>query len=295
MTEFNDRRPTPGQLVIPGMEKLMGHSEYQPPARRTLADKLAAGQINEASPTVQKVLRGTRRNSFTSKPIHPVGHRGSIQERIAFADRRADQYRGRQRWDSLRARVGDESFNPADYPDDDDMGGLHPRTGLPTMGQLDTHDDIGLGRSQHGVPAELSFHGSAASARVTAAKRDWVNLPGLNTIQGEVSATRVHELMDDPGTADSQRVKVPGREELPHVYRSRTGEETVIDGNHRVSADVLQGKLFTEAHVLGDHNIPEVEVRSRRIFRARDAAQQRVDAEGRQGDVDRRYEDLYYG
>lgn len=227
-------------------------------------------------------------------PEPPVGMRGSIPERLATSERFQKKKAGEARWESLRQRMQDEDVG-SDYDYMDEEPEPHPTTGLPSYGALPTHKDfegepaIGFGRGS--VPPPLSFHQSTAGARRAAGRAEWIPVPGLQTPQQTVSATRVHQAMENPETTASPRFP-PSHRELPHVYEGmgqKPGERTytMIDGNHRASANILQGRLFMEANVLRDQDIPKVTAHTARISKAKTAASRKTDPDFVEGRMQR--------
>jgi hypothetical protein len=223
----------------------------------------------------------------STRPLAPAGMRGSIPERVALAGRLAKGRAAEGRWESLRRRHQEEGMDPGDYDYMDEEPETHPVTGLPSWGAVHTFapryggdpEAPNIGMEHGAVPGGLSFHGSAPSARRRAGTEKWIPTVGLRTPQDTVSASRVHEAMEDESTRYNPRV--PFRE-LPHVYEStgqRPGERTytLIDGNHRASANILQGKMFMEANVLTDADIPHVQEMTRRISEAKTRAARRTD------------------
>lgn len=276
------------QDTLPGME----HLAPAPPQK--------AQGPNRYSPQGATPLPGARQ---------PVGMRGSISDRKRQPEREARMAQGRARWDSMRARISDDNY-------DEDYEGpapLHPRTGLPTHGEIRTitpsHPDPRLGpvhsigmRSGDRMPKGIGFHDSAPSARNAVGKLEWIPVPGIKTVQSSVSAQRLHQTIEHPETTQNPRIPASIRPDVPHVFASHgqmDAEEhesyTVIDGNHRMSNHVLSGRLFAQARVLRATDIPAVRERTRKVAVARVNANLKADDRGATEDVQARMQDRIYG
>lgn len=163
----------------------------------------------------------------------------------------------------------------------------HPATGLPMTGQYLRDDDSNTWMSERmpytgwgsgstkEVPHQMSFHGSTHTSWRKHSATEFVPLnQPIYSHQADVSLSRVHQLMDDrEGTSDSRSARGL-RKELPRMFKDRAGDYNIIDGNHRVTSDILAGRLFTEARVAYPHNGPSFEKTNRDIemkkFRAQD-------------------------
>jgi len=218
----------------------------------------------------------------------PVGMRGSIPERAALGARFEKRDANRKIRDMSRARMQDEDYDPEAY--DDPVGPEpHPKTGLPAWGNLSTHHDIGFGTSTSVDPA-ATYHGSTMSAWQQHGQRKFVATPLLNTGQTHVSSQRLHAAIEDPSTRAHGRI--PGRDELPRVFHDRMhGTESIVDGNHRLSADLLQGKLFSEVLWADNRSLPAMRATNQRIHKAKGNATRKVDADF----VYERQMNRYYG
>lgn len=277
MTEFADRRS--GQMVLPGMEDMPRQygpwpSEAQPRSAHAAA-----------------VLASQKR-----WPVAPVGMRGSVGERTAMEGRLQRKAQAHDRWDSYRKRMADDDYssnydNGEEDEDDEYLPGPHPRTGLPSWGNLNTHDDIGFGSGN--VPSQASFHGSAPSARNAVGKVKWVPTVGLNTTQAEVSSQRVHQIIEDPNTGQTPRIPASIRPDVPHVYHSLRDDYTLIDGNHRASAEALQGRMFMQARVIESDDVGKVATKSKAVVAHKQAAERNPNIDHEE--VTRRLYDRLYG
>jgi|SRR5687767_952616 len=242
----------------------------------------------------------------------PVGMRGSVSDRKRQPEREARQAQGRARWDSMRSRIEDQNHD--EYDDEDgDTPPLHPRTGLPSYGEIrtitPTHPDPRLGpvhsigmKSGDHVPKGIGFHDSTPSARNAVGKLEWIPVPGIKTVQSTVSAQRLHETIDNPGTTQNPRIPTSIRPDVPHVFASHgqmDAEEhesyTVIDGNHRMSNHVLSGRLFAQARVLRATDIPAVRERTSKVNQAKARAKFGQQDRGVEEDVQARMNNRIYG
>lgn len=247
----------------------------------------------EAVPTVAPERTEMRLIQRYENDFKPVGMRGSIPERKALRERRARGKVVHDQWDSVRTRVEDSNSSGwddfADYPRE-----AHSRTGLPESGEISTHDDIGMQMPLGNVPDWATFHGSSMSGWAKHGQIKEVPLPTLQTRQHEVSATRVHQLIDDPNTRDSRTARGLA-EELPRVYRNAMGDDMLVDGNHRVSADLLQGQMFGRARVLTAMEGPSMDSHNARIARHQESAQRGLAIRGMEEFHEGRVNDLVYG
>lgn len=245
----------------------------------------------------------------------PAGMRGSVPDRAGLEGRVARQAQGHQRWESMRTRMEDERFDPDEDLDELDQPiPAHPRTGLPAYGEIRTitpsHPDPGLGdihsigMRSGSVPRPLSFHESSPSARNSVGKLEWIPVPGMQTVQSTVSSQRVHQALESPETTQNPRIPRSIRPDVPHVYASQDhdhmgalkGERfTVIDGNHRMSAHILSGRLFAEARVLRDKDIPGVTMKSKQVREAKSRAESGQADRGVTEEVEGRMNDRVYG
>lgn len=289
------------QGQFPGME-----SEPRPRMTRQVQNVYSPEHNALESETVRRVT--ALHHSRPGDTIRPAGMRGSIPERVALSHRLDKQRQGRERWDSFRARLQDEDIG-GDYDMMDEPPEPHPATGLPSYGSARTYPDrssraFGLpdeqpvvGFHEGQVPHPLSFHGSSASARKQWGSREWIPVAGLRTVQPTVSLNRVHQIIEDPKTGVSPRIPMQGYSELPDVFEQQTGLKsgervyTGIDGNHRLSGEILQNRMFTEANVVREENIPDIGRTTTKISRAKTRASSKVNADF----VEHRVNRLVYG
>lgn len=178
-------------------------------------------------------------------------------------------------WDTWRSRGERTSIHNSSEDDMDseyEAPSIHPKTGLPESGQYIRSEDkntwmndripyTGWGsESPKDPPRPVSYHGSSHTSWRKHTTAEWVplNRP-IHSTQEDVSLGRVHQLMGDrEGTSDSRSARGL-RRELPRMFKDHGGDYNIIDGNHRVHADVLAGRLFTEAYVAHPHNVPSFE------------------------------------
>lgn len=252
---------------LPGMEPA-------PKAAMTRRVQLPNSAEHQAlqSETVKRVAAVHYQRSTASGGLLPVGMRGSIPEREALSHRLDRKAQGQARWGSLQARMEDEDGGNDDDYDDYEPPGAHPTTGLPERGTMNTFHQRGdrsphLGFEEGHVPHDLSFHGSAPSARRKHGSVEEIPMQGLATVQRTVSMGRVHEALDNPTTTASPRFPA-SHKELPHVYED-AGKYTMIDGNHRASAHMIGNQMFMQANVLRNKDIPAVSASTSRISRAK--------------------------
>jgi hypothetical protein len=227
------------------------------------------------------ILRNDRR---------PAGMRGSIADRAGLPDRlrQADVIHAQDV--SQRMRYADSSHD--EY---DEGAEPHPRTGLPDRGDLSTSDDIGLNPHSGGIPPWASFHESSRAAWAKHGKVQEVPIPTLLTGQGEVSSQRVHELIDNPNTRDARSVRGLAPD-LPRVYRNDMGDDLLVDGNHRMTADLLQGRMFGQARVVTSNQRPEMTATNHRMHKAVERAEAKMKYErGNEDFVEKRRWDRIYG
>lgn len=282
---FHDRRPGAGQLDIYGQS-------YQPerpdPAR-------GYAQLGG-----KKYPRGPYETSASGyngggvRAERPVGMRGSLAERRGVPARIAAQRGAHDRIESFQSRMQDEGGgDDGDYMEEPD---IHPTSGFPTYGAISTHDDIGMPSRQ--VPDWASFHGSAVSARrrhgtVTEVPIQDANGPSIGTPQWSVSASRMHEQMDNPETRSNPRL---GYTEHPDVYHDPwLGEHTVIDGNHRIAGALMRNEMFQPANVLTEANRKGVAADTKRVNRAKVSAAYSAEERGRTDFVNQRMNDIWMG
>jgi len=275
--------------------------------------------VGPSAPPAKRVLP-VGRDAYTG--TKPVGMRGRAIDRFTLPDRLAKQAQGRDRWESLRARI-DDGDNDEDY-DDGDHRPLHPRTGLPMYGEIKTHGKKGLGMGSAdvarigdssetaAVPRWATYHGSTPSARRMGSEVKEIplhqssdpELPGWNnnlgprpiaTPQDTVSAQRLHEALDRPETTASPRL--PYRE-MPYVYQVGEGmseHNTVIDGNHRTGAHILQGQMFMQARVVTPASKGVVQAQTSKINNAKKRALFDQHGNDRSEQVEQRMNDRLYG
>lgn len=206
----------------------------------------------------------------------PVGHRGSLSTRRAIGRAKVRKEEARQVLQSTVERHHDHGLGrlgdmaPADVEDAIGMPQVprHHRTGLPVMGEIREHLDptwddernldpsnspnaIGFAEGDN-VPHWAEFHGSTRSAWRKHGTVEHVPTPLLTTHQDEVTATRLHAAIENPEANAHPRFAGLGHEgrELPRVFHAGGNDYRIVDGNHRLSADLLQGRLFSEARVV---------------------------------------------
>lgn len=281
------RRQAFEQGQFPGLE-----TPQRPPRPRMTKEVFNPYTAAHSALQSETVRRVTTARTF-GQSLAPAGMRGSIPERLALSHRLDRKRQGEARWETLRERMRDEDIG-GDYMDEEPEP--HPVTGLPAWGAIRTYKanpnrqtawerenadaEPNIGFEYGSVPHEVSFHGSTASARRRAGTAKWIPVPGIRTGQETVSAGRVHQAMESPETTSNPRV--PFRE-LPHVYEeshpTNPGERiyTMIDGNHRMSANILQGKLFAEANVLTSRDKYRVQDITRRVSHLKDRAARKTD------------------
>jgi hypothetical protein len=262
------------------------------------------GAPSERSRAVNR-LTSVAIERFPNEP--PAGMRGSVPEREALALRYQKQRDGRERWQSMTRRYQDQVWwdDKSDAP-----GPPHPTTGLPSYGPLKTDEHLGMEVLKTGdLPRGVSFHQSERSARIKNSTIEevplWNNVTQqhIATVQGDVSSQRVHEILDNPSTASSQRVPRP-HPELPHVYSGQgfgggdqpfVRDDVVVDGNHRTASHILQGQLFMQSHVIRDRDLPGLRADSKRIKGAKRRAEINVSDRGHAALVDERTVRNYHG
>ena len=189
-------------------------------------------------------------------------------------------------WNTWRSRSDRQAVHDGLY-EEEEAPDTHPFTGLPERGNyFRAHDEnqwlhqrmpftgYGSGRRDP-IPNPMSYHYSAKTSWRKHSTTEYVPLnQPINSPQGEVSLERVHQLMADrEGVSDSRSARGLQRE-LPRMFRDHSDGLHIIDGNHRVTSDILAGRLFTEARVAYPHNGPSFEKTNRDIemkkFRAQD-------------------------
>jgi hypothetical protein len=57
--------------------------------------------------------------------------------------------------------------------------------------------------------------------------------------------------------------------DVPFMWRSKHGDNVVIDGNHRVTAAVARGEMFTPARVITDKDMPKMRAATKRVNQRR--------------------------
>lgn len=264
--------------TLPGMEG-MGPKPAPKKPRQPLAflpHQDNTQHFNQFAPGFQSAPDSVR-SALMGGRGKPVGMRGTIGDRQALTERMGRQRQGEERWNTYRQRMEEDDEDRDNSYDEQPEN--HPRTGLPSYGPLNTHHDIGF--EYNDTPHAVSFHGSAASARTAAGNKrlGWVPTPYLGTAQSSVSSSRVHGLMEDESSGQNPRIPRSVSADAPHVYHDEHDDYTIIDGNHRASADMLQGRLFTQAHVIRPTDIPDVRRRTIAINTAKARAGQSHDAD----------------
>lgn len=193
-------------------------------------------------------------------------------------------------WNTWASRGGRMHVYNEDSPEDDDYEppGVHPVSGLPDRGLYERAEDpnqwlnqkmpyTGLASGRHSpVPDHMTYHGSSKNSWRKHSATEFVPLnQPIHSVQSEVSVDRVHQLMDDrEGTSDSRSARGLQRE-LPRLYRHRDDSLHIIDGNHRITADMLSGRLFTEARVADHSASPQFDRTNKVMQKHKDNAQMR--------------------
>lgn len=245
-------------------------------SRRTLVEvKLQQLQFPgvEGPTTATRAVRGSSQavdkltevalERFASPHDPPVGLRGSIPERLGLADRLERRNQNRARWKSFQARGRDEGFEDTDEPLT-----THPTTGLPAVGEIKTAD-LGMKQApESAIPQGISFHGGTVRAWMEHGRDAEVVTSNLMTPQREISAHRLHEVLADPGTHDNNEIRGLPKDK-PRVFRDRVHDrEILVDGNHRIGADLLQGKLFSNVRLVDNRDLPGMRRTNTRVREA---------------------------
>lgn len=237
----------------------------------------------------QPTLPGMAHLAAQFSPANPTG--ATARAQLSQSSRTLDSYQ--QRYDDGNTsleRLADGSWGTVGYDDAsmDDIG-YHPRTGLPAAGEMRS-DEATDGRIGYlwgpnaGIPREATFWGSTRSARN---KGDLVeipiqsadeNFPAVNTVQERVSSQRVHSLLDDRSLGSTPRIPRQLGRDVPVVWqefpdqaqhgRAEMHPPTIIDGNHRMTADVLNGQLFAQVRQITPQNLDEVAAQTAKVKRA---------------------------
>lgn len=143
--------------------------------------------------------------------------------------------------------------------------------GRPRSSRLDVERDLDHNpwRHQYGAAASLEDEGRPVPevngydyAPGPHAESTWdslstikeVAVPNVGTTQDFVNSERVKELFYDPDAATRQDEgasgEMWGKPNLPKIYEHWTGEQQVIDGNHRINAAHRRGQMFHPARVI---------------------------------------------
>lgn len=198
----------------------------------------------------------------------PAGLRGSIQERVGLADRIERRDANRDRWKSYQGRANDGEGVSSPFP---------------------------VIRAATAVPRGISYNGGTEASWYEHGKVDFVATPNLVTPQETVSASRLHETTTRPETHSSNELRGLPRN-LPRVYRDTNKDrEVIVDGNHRLTTDLLQGKLFSEARVLTNTDLPKVRQTNKRIRTAERATGTKHSDDHYRNFIYPRYMNLHHG
>lgn len=143
-------------------------------------------------------------------------------------------------------------------------GQTNQRTGLPIAGNMET-EGVTSGRIEYmdtfaynmEVPDEAAFWRNSKSSfnqgelRHIPIQSGYADDPQLRSPQPHVSSQRLNQMMTDPETRSSPRIPARFGRDVPVVYDGEDGQPPVVlDGNHRLTSSVLNGKLFEEVRVL---------------------------------------------
>ena len=244
----------------------------------------------------QPTLPGMGHLATQFSPVNPAGA-PSARARLSRAASTRVSYEQRSEDGNISLeRMADGSWKTGDYDEADieDIG-YHPRTGLPAAGEMRS-DEATDGRIGHiwgphsGVPAEATYWGSTRSARN---KGDLVEIPiqssnedypAINTVQERVSAQRVNSLMGDRSLGSTPRIPRQLGRDVPVVWQEFPDQAqhglaelhppTLIDGNHRMTADVLSGQLFAQVRQITPQNLDKVAAQSAKVKYAEQDAQE---------------------
>jgi len=183
-------------------------------------------------------------------------------------------------WDTWRSRGGRSTYPP---PSEE----INSRSTLPETGTWVRHRDdswlderipfTGWGSSRpYEPPTHVDYHESTHTSWRKHTTAEYVPLTQpVYSHQEDVSLDRVHQLMNDrEGTSDSRSARGL-RRELPRMFKDSKSQYHIIDGNHRVTSDVLSGRLFTEAYVAHPHNLPSFQATNSKIHEKKVAAREK--------------------
>lgn len=144
---------------------------------------------------------------------------------------------------------------------------IHPRTGLNTKGPLNV-EDVGIEWQPGNHPVWAQFQYTTPTSRRAMNRRQFIPMAGgqnITTGQPSISASRYHQLLDEPGSEDYGR---SARRETPVVFEHQPGRYDMLDGNHRMSSEIAKGAMFVEADVMRSTDRQAVVKQSTKISNA---------------------------
>lgn len=196
---------------------------------------------------------------------------------VARIDR---QTLNRETWETKRLRIEDDNAQMyRDFEHEEaDLGEESASAPLGEPGNITT-EEIGLKRwgVRSPVPDAARF--------VKTAKKSWrtaqgpggyreIPVSGLHTLQHDVSSRGVARIM---AGGDVSSPRLPYRERPRVWFDDKSQTHTLIDGNHRASAAVLNNEMFLPAWVASNKDLPKMQKDADQLRRHRRNAAANVD------------------